>query len=141
VAVDDGRLAPVVGRPLQAHGKPELVGLPRCLAEQREVADAPGRATLIGLLHPGVRDDELSVVEHDVADELVEEVAGLIAKLVRLAFELLQRLLESMRDPDVPALELSNELDVVIARQADGGAGLGHRHDELPRGVSGPRSP
>ena len=53
---------------------------------------------MVGLLHPGVRDDELAVVEHGVADEPIEEVACLLAELLRLGFELLEGLGEAVGD-------------------------------------------
>jgi hypothetical protein len=131
MAVDDGRLAAVVRGPLQADGETELVGLPRRLAEEREVADPSGGAPLVGRLHARVRHDEVAVVEHDVADELVEEVAHGLSERLGLALELLERLAEAVRDPHVAPLELAHELEVVVAGQADRGPRLGHRHHEL----------
>ena len=82
VAVDDRRLAAVVGRPVVAHRQAELVGLAGRLAVQREVAHAPAtRGPGSPAFMPGVRDDEPAVVEHEVADEAVEEVARLLAQL------------------------------------------------------------
>ena len=91
VAVDDRRRAAVVGGPLAAHGQPELVRLAGGLAEEREVAHATGGPALVALLHPAVRDDEPTVVEHDVAHEAFEEVARGRAELVGLAGELVER--------------------------------------------------
>ncbi len=54
-----------------------------------------------------MRDNELAVVEHNVADELVEEVAGLLAELVRLASELFERFTDPVSDLDIAALELA----------------------------------
>jgi len=130
VAVDDGRGGAVLVGPGVAHGQAVLVGLAGRLAVQREVAHARRRAALVGLLHARVRDDEPAVVEHGMADEALEEVADLVAKLRLLPVELLERLPQPVRDLHVATLELAHKLCVVVAGQADRGAGGGHRHDE-----------
>ena len=77
-----------------------------------------------------MRDHELAVVEHRMADEPVEEVTCLRAQLIRLRVELLECLRQPVRDLDVSASQLARELHVVVSGQADCGAGLGHRHHE-----------
>src|SRR5439155_16633413 len=68
VSVDDDRLAAVLLRPVIPDRKAELVRFAGRLAEQGEVPNAPGRTALEALAHPGVRDDEIAVVEHEMAD-------------------------------------------------------------------------
>ena len=77
VAVDDHRLAPVLRRPVEADGQAELVGLAGRLAVEGEVPHLARAPALHLLLHPGVGDDELAVVEDVVADQAVEEVGQL----------------------------------------------------------------
>ena len=89
-----------------------------------------------------MRDDELAAVEHDVADEPVEEVACPIAELVGLQLELLQSLARAVGDLHVAAPELAHQLDVVVAWQTDRRAGPAIAITSLSTaGVSGPRSP
>ena len=76
-------------------------------------------------------DDQLAVVENDVADQRVKEVAGVIPKLVGLAGQLVERFGKAVGDLDVTALELADELDVMVARETDRGPGMDHRHHEL----------
>ena len=68
MAVHHHRLAPVVGRPVVANRKAELVGLAGGLAEERKAPDATRGATLQLFVHTRVGDDEVAVVEHEVAD-------------------------------------------------------------------------
>ena len=75
-------------------------------------------------------DHELPLVQDDVADQLIEEVADLSPELIGLGFELVQGVGQAVRDLDVSSLQLSHELDVVVARQADRRARLGHGHHE-----------
>ena len=80
VAVDDHRLAPVFRRPVVADGQAELVGLAGGLAVEGEVADLARAPALHLLLHPGVGDDQLAVVEDVVADQPVEELGQFLAE-------------------------------------------------------------
>src|SRR4051812_5191237 len=74
-----------------------------------------------------MRDDEVAIVEHEVADELVEELRGLLLELGRLMFELCQRLGESVGQLDVAAAEGADKLDVVVAWNAQRSTRLDHR--------------
>ena len=143
VAVDDRR-ARRGSRPptAYAHRQPELVGLAGRLAEERELPHAPGRAALHRSGMPGVGDDELAVVEHDVADEPVEERLDLVAELVGSRVELLERLGQAVGDLDVAAAQLAEQLDVVVAGHAERVPGGDHRHHQCaaPPACRGPRS-
>ena len=86
--------AAVVVRPRAADGQPELVGLARRLAVERELAHAPRRAALVALGHPGVGDDEPAVVEHGVAD--VSPSRNSLSAVDRVGLELLERLREAV---------------------------------------------
>src|SRR5262249_5829335 len=57
-----------------------------------------------------------------------------------LAFELLKRLRETVRDLDIPALELAHELHIVVAGHAKRGAGCNHAHGQ-PKHARDVRSP
>ena len=81
-----------------------------------------------------MRDDQVAVVEDEVADELVEELRGLLLELGRLAFELGERLGEPVGQLDVAAAEGADELDVVVAGNAECDAGLDHRQHEPQHG-------
>lgn len=69
-----------------------------------------------------------------MTDQPVEEVADRRSEGLRLAFELLHGLGQAVGHPDVAALQLAHELDVVVSRQAERGARLGHAHDEAQHG-------
>ena len=131
VAIDHAGTSAVLGRPVVADGQPELVGLARRFAEQREVPHLGRPAPLHLRLHAGVRDDEPAVVEDVVADEAVQKLLHVGAELRRLLFEFRQRPVEPVRDGDVAPFELPLQLDVVVAGHAEGGAGLRHRHHRL----------
>ena len=130
VAVDDGRLAAVVRRPGASDREAELVGLPRRLAEQREIAHPARPAALVALRHARVRHHEAPVVEHDVRDEAVQERADLVPERLRLLAQLLERLGQPVGDLRLAPRERPRQLDVVVARHADRGARLDHPHHE-----------
>lgn len=129
--------AAVLGCPVPADREAELVGLAGRLAIKREVADLSGTATLHLLLQPGVRDDQLAVVVHVVADQRVQEAHYLacrsVAALLRKRLELCERSVEPMRDRDVTAAELADQLDVVVARHTVRGSGIDHIADQPNR--------
>ena len=118
MAVDDHRLTTVVGCPIVPDRQAILVCLAGGLAVQAELAHARRRAALELLFETRVSDDELAVVQHVVAHQAVNEVGHLPPGLVRLAFELLQRLREPVGQTHVLAPELAHELGVVVAGDA-----------------------
>ena len=65
-----------------------------------------------------------------MADQPIKEIAGLLAELVALCLELLERLCEPVGDLDISSFELPCELDVVVPGQADRRAGCRHAHDQ-----------
>ena len=83
MAVDDHRLAAVLGGPVAAHRQAELVGLAGRLAVQRESRTLPEPRPCISSFMPGVGDDELAAVEHVVADQAVEEADELLVGELR----------------------------------------------------------
>ena len=83
---------------------------------------------------PGVGDHEPPVVEHEVADELVDEVRDSGAELLRLRLELPEALGQAVRDPDVAPAQLPHELDVVVPGHPERSPGLDHRHREAQHG-------
>src|SRR5438552_3530748 len=74
-----------------------------------------------------MRDDQVAIVEHEVTDELVEELGRLLLELGRLIFELCKRLGESMGQLDIAAAEGADKLDVMVAWNAQRSTGLDHR--------------
>ena len=86
-----------------------------------------------------MRDDEFAVVEDVVADQSVEETRDPLRQLRRLARELFERFGQAVRDLHVASLELSHQLDVVIARNAERRFLGHHRHHEA-KNVGHPRA-
>ncbi len=128
VAVDHGRLAAVVLGPRVAHGQPELVGLARGLPVQGVRADPAGGAAVVLLGQPRVADHEPAAVEDVVADQAGDERADLGDELLGLAAQLLDGLGEAVGLLDLGALQVAAELVLVVARHAQGVAGLDHAH-------------
>ena len=110
VAVDDGGVASVVLRPRVADGQPEVVGLARRVAVERERPDDARRPPMHRGGQTRVRHDQLSVVEHVVPDERVEEPDQLGGELLRLELELLEALGKSVARRDLSPLERPEQL-------------------------------
>ena len=138
VAVDDHRLAPVLGRPVLAHRQTELIRLAGGLAVQREVAHLGGSAPLHLLLHPGVGHDQFAAIEDVVTHQAIEEVrqrlAERLARLGRQRLDLRERVGQAVRDLHVLAPELPQQLHVVVAGDAQGRAAVDHVAHQ-PHGV------
>ena len=71
VTVNNHCSSAIFSRPIVAHRQPELIGFARGLAEKRELPDSTGPASLHGLLHASVGNDQLAVVEHIMTHQLV----------------------------------------------------------------------
>ena len=139
VAVDHGRAAAVVLRPVEAHRQALVVGLAGGLAVEAEVAHLARGAVLQLFLHAGVGDDEPSAVEHVVARQPVEELRHAFAELLGRCFQLLHRLGESVLALDVAAGERAGQLRVVVAGDRQRVSCLDHVHDQSQRpGAVGP---
>ena len=130
VAVHHRRPAAVGRGPVVPHRQPELVGLAGGLAVEGELPHPARSPSLEGLLEAGVGDDELAAVEHVMADQAVDEGRGLVGEPRGLAPELLQGLGEAVGDLHVPSLQLAQQLDVVVAGDAESGSRLDHPHDQ-----------
>lgn len=98
-----------------------------------------GASALHLLLHARVSDDQTAFVEHVVTDQAIDEFLHLGSELRSLPFEFRQRPIEAVRDGDVASLQLSLQLDVVIPRHTQRGAGQRHDHYRLQR-VDDPRT-
>ena len=85
---------------------------------------------MIALLQPGVRDDEIAVIEDVVRDQSVDEAAYVLDELGRLGVELLHGALEPVAERDAPPAEGAVELGLVVAGDAERVAGADHAHDE-----------
>jgi hypothetical protein len=78
----------------------------------------------------GCSSSELAAVQHVVRDQVVDEVHDRLPELRRLSFELGQGFRKAVRDLDVLAAQLAQELHLVIAGDAERGAGLDQLHDD-----------
>ena len=132
--IDDVSKPPILGRPVVAHRKAELVGLPRRLAIRGERSDGGRGATLHLLAHPGVCHRKPTVVEDEVADEAVHELEDLPAELRGLLLELRERLRQSVRHVHVPSPKRPDKLILVIAGNAQRRSRSNHAHDEAEHG-------
>src|SRR4051794_19822828 len=72
--------------------------------------------------------DELSIVQHVMAHKSVEERAGFVAKVGWLGVELRQRIRQAVRDLHVAALQLTDELHIMVAGDAERRVRLHHAH-------------
>ena len=81
-----------------------------------------------------------SAIEHVVADQTVEELGGANRELLRLAGELFERFGKAVRDSDVLAAQLSDELHVVVSGNCEGASARNHllRYSEYARSVGPP---
>ena len=133
VPVDDGRRAAILGCPVVAHRQAELVGFSGGFAVEGELAHRAGGASCHALLHPGVGDDQLAVIEQVMAGEIVDEIGDLRAKFRRLVRQLRQRLRQAVLNLHIFAAQCFDEFDVVVAGDAEGRSGGDHAHDQLER--------
>ena len=79
MAVDDGRASAVFGRPVITHRQAKLVGFTGCFAVEGELPDSAGGPADILLLHSRVGDNQVTAIEHVMADQAVYELRDLIA--------------------------------------------------------------
>ena len=130
VAVGDQRPAAVLLRPRVAHGQPELVGLAGGVAVERERAHPARRPVVVGLLQPGVGDDEPAAVEHQVGDQPVAPVAHLRAELLGLGVELGEGQLQPVGALHVVPVERADQLRLVVSRDGERVPSRRHAHRE-----------
>jgi hypothetical protein len=87
--------------------------------------------------------DQLSIVEHVMADEAVQEfgqrLAKMIADVVEKGIDLGQRIRQPVRDLHLLASQFAQELDVVIAGDAEGRSRGNHVANNA-HGVENPRT-
>ncbi len=134
----DHRGAPaIISRPIIAYRQAELVGLARRLAKEGKGAHAARGAALIFRLHPGVRCHQLAVIQHQMGDQPIRKGAVALnpggALLRRQRLDLRNTLLQAMLDLDFMALEMTQQLHVMVARHAKRLPGLNHAPDEIDR--------
>ncbi len=119
MTIDDHRLTSVFRRPVEADGQAELVGLAGGFPVEGEVTNLGRAPSLHLLLHPGVSDNELAVVEDVVAHEAVEEVGQFPLERDADRFgqcgDLGERVGQAVGDLHILAPELPHELQVVVA--------------------------
>jgi len=128
--VHDESATPVVLNPVEADRPAEFVRLAGCLAVQRKLAHTCGRTSLHLLLQPRVGNDELPVVEDEVADQPVQKPPRLRLQS-RIGLQLFQRPLQSVAHLDVSAAQRSGQLLVVVASDTESDSALDHGHDKL----------
>ena len=75
-------------------------------------------------------DDEPTVVEHQVRNQVVAEVTHGLPELVGLAGQLGEGLAQAVRDLHLPTIECPHELVLVVARHGERVAGVDHPHDQ-----------
>src|SRR5205823_6331516 len=103
-------------------------------AVEGKLAHPARTAPLHLLLHPRMRDDQFPVIEDVVADETIEKVRDLFPESGGLAFELRERVRETVHDLHIAAAELTDEFDIVVAGDAERVAARHHAHDETQHG-------
>ena len=137
MAIYHNGLALVVEGPVLAYRESPFVGLATGLAVEGELRYPSGGAALVAFQQACVGYDEASVVEEVVFGEALDELARVVFELVAASLELVEGLLESMRDLDGVAFEAAEELVLVVAGDAEGCAGLGHVDSQLKDLVGG----
>jgi hypothetical protein len=75
-----------------------------------------------------VRHDQTPIVEHEMADQAIDEAYDLVAELGRLPGKLRQRFGQAVRELHLAALQRPLQLVVVVAGHAEGRAGRDHVH-------------
>ena len=128
VSVDHHRPAAVVLGPRVAHRQPVLVALAGGVAVQRKGPHPARRPPVVGLLQASVGNDESSVIQHEVGDQVIAPVAHLPAELGGLCLQLRERGLQAMSHLDVLAVEGADQLGLVIAGHRDGVTRRSHAH-------------
>jgi hypothetical protein len=84
-----------------------------------------------------VRDDQPAVVEDQMRDESVAEVAHRPAEIRRFPLQLSERLTKTVGDPHLPSVERADQLVLVVAGDGQGVACPDHAHHQTKhaRGV------
>jgi len=129
VAIDDEGLATVVGGPVETHGETVFIFLAGGVSVEAHFANGPGAASDHFFFDSGVGHDEAALVEDKVGDEAVDEVAE-IALVDGIFFKLRDGEIEAVSEGDFFAVEMAEELDVVVAGDAVGGACGDRVHDK-----------
>src|SRR5215831_18754226 len=86
--VNDHGCAAIFGSPVVTHGESIIVRLSRCLAVKSKIAYLARSTPLHFLLHARVCDHKLAVVEHVVADHVVEKLDDSLLELGAFFVEL-----------------------------------------------------
>jgi hypothetical protein len=130
VAIDDHGLPTVLRRPVVPDRQAILVRFSRGLTIQAELAYGTGASTLELLPEAGVRHDELAVVEHVVAHQIIDERGDAFAEGSGGRGELIDGFLQTVAELHVLAAQLPEQLGLVVARNAERVTGLYHRHHQ-----------
>ena len=83
---------------------------------------------MVRLLHSGVSHHQLAVIQHIMPHQRVDELLCLLAEFGWLFLQLFQALVQAVRNLHIPPPQLPHQLHIVIARHAQGVAGLHHVH-------------
>nr|BFE54005.1 hypothetical protein GCM10017745_74320 [Saccharothrix mutabilis subsp. capreolus] len=85
---------------------------------------------MVALRQTGVRDDQVTAVEHVVRHQPVAEPLGPLPELLRLGGQLRQRLGQAVLDLHVPAAQRPHQLLLVVAAHGERVPGLDHAHHQ-----------
>ena len=132
--------APVVVRPRVADRQAVLVGLPGGVPVQREAAHPAGRPALVGLLQPGMRDDQPPAVQDQVRHQATAEVTDLPPELLVLGGQLAERLGQAVTDLHVAPVQGADQLVLVVPGHGQGVPGGHHAHHQ-PEHAGAVRAP
>ena len=133
MAIDDGRPATILGRPVEPHGQAELVALAGRLAIKREGAHALRNAALqVAPSCPHVRRPacrcrarSATAAHREVRAHRSRNSGGAVSNCS-------SDFCETVRDRHVAALELAQQLVVVVAAHAERLPGRDHLRDQSP---------
>ncbi len=134
MAIYNGGRASIARRPIGANRQTKLVDLPSGLAVERKLPYCAGAATDHFLFQASVRDRELPSIQPEVTAKFVQKFRQGLAKAPLLALQLINGLLQAVRDSYFPTREPSPQLAIMVALDSIGGPGSRHAH-RYPQGI------
>ena len=128
MSVHHGGAAAIIVRPIVTHRQPEFVGLPCHLAVKAEFTHSGGGSADVCFFQSRVSNDQFSVIQHIVTDQTVDECRGFLPERLALRLDFGNCPVNAMRHGDVLSAQVFQKLDVMVARNGNGGAALHHVH-------------
>ena len=117
-------------RPVVTNGEAKFVGFAGGFAVQSEFADACRRAADVPFLHPRVCDNQTAVVQNVMANQFVDELRNISAKLRVFGFKLFQCLGQAVRDLHILSVQFPHQFCVVISGYTQRITSADHSHDK-----------